>query len=110
MQLAGIGRADPGQFKENREFDILVGESREATLFRFVVAGQEELETELGKFATWHVVRPARPGSYSSRLDFWFAPALDWYPVQIRNSEANGAITTQFVSEILTAGAAAPGR
>jgi hypothetical protein len=110
MQLAGIGRADPGQFKENREFDILVGESKEATLFRFVVAGQEELETDLGKFSTWHIVRPARPGSYSSRLDFWFAPALDWYPVQIRNSEANGAVTTQFVSEILTAGAAPQGR
>jgi hypothetical protein len=110
MQLAGIGRADPGQFQPNREFDILIGESKEATLFRFVVTGQEELETELGKFSTWHVVRPPRPGSYSSRLDLWFAPALDWYPVQIRNSEANGAITTQSVFEILTAGAAAPGR
>jgi hypothetical protein len=110
MQLAGIGRANAGQFKTDSEFEILVGESREATLFRFVVAGQEELETELGRFSTWHVVRPARPGSYSSRLDLWFAPALDWYPVQIRNSEANGAITTQSVSEILTAGAASPAR
>jgi hypothetical protein len=109
MQLAGIGRAEGG-FKQHREFDILVGESKEATLFHFVVAGQEDLETELGKFSTWHVIRPARPGSYSSRLELWFAPALDWYPVQIRNSEANGAITTQSVFEILTAGTPAPAR
>jgi hypothetical protein len=107
LQLAGIGRANADQFGQNKEIDILVGETREATLFKFVVAGQEELETELGKLSTWHVVRAPRPGSYSSRLDIWFAPALDWYPVQITNSESNGAITTQSVLEILTAGAPA---
>ncbi|MFS2005176.1 DUF3108 domain-containing protein [Duganella sp. CT11-25] len=98
FQLGGIGRADPNQF--GSDIDIQVGEEKEATVFRFQLVGEEELDTRLGKLATWHLTRPPKPGSYSSRLDIWLAPGLNWYPVQIRNTEANGALTTQTVSHI----------
>ncbi|MCU6435017.1 DUF3108 domain-containing protein [Undibacterium sp. Jales W-56] len=101
MQLAGIGYADPTQFKVGREIIIQVAEEREATIFRFIIAGQEELSTKLGTLMTWHIVRPPRAGSYNSQLDIWFAPGMNWYPVQIRNTETNGAITTQIVTSIL---------
>jgi len=100
MQLAGIGNADPAQMQQGREFAIQIAEERDATVFQFVVDGQEQLETKLGTLATWHLVRPPRPGSYNSRLDIWLAPELQWYPVQIRNTESNGAITTQTVTQI----------
>ncbi len=103
MQLAGIGRADASQLKDNKPFEIQIGEEREATVFAFFSVGFENIETKLGTLRTWHVSRPPRPGSYSSQIDFWFAPALGWYPVQIRNTEANGAVTTQTVTTILTA-------
>ena len=32
--------------------------------------------------------------------DYGLAPSLQWYPVQIRNTEASGALTTQTVSKI----------
>ncbi len=100
LQLAGIGRADPGQL--SGDIEIMVGEDKDANMFRFIVVGQEELETKLGKLMTWHLSRPPRPGTYNSKLEIWLAPERDWYPVQIRNTEANGAVTTQIVTKIVT--------
>ncbi|WP_426341131.1 DUF3108 domain-containing protein [Pseudoduganella sp. S-14] len=99
FQLAGIGRADVNQF--GKPMDILVGEDRNAQLYSFLLVGEDELETQLGKLITWHLARPPKPGSYSARLDIWLAPSLDWYPVQIRNTESNGAVTTQTVTRII---------
>ncbi len=98
FQLGGIGRADINQF--GSDIEMQVGDEREATLFRFQLVGEEELNTRMGKVVTWHLSRPPRPGSYSSRLDIWLAPGLNWYPVQLRNTEASGALTTQTVSKI----------
>lgn len=99
MQLAGIARADAAQLQAGVE--ILVGEDKDANVFRFVVVGQEEIDTRMGKLATWRLSRPPVPGSYNSRLDIWLAPDHNWYPVQLRNSEANGAITTQTIRKIV---------
>ncbi|MYM35990.1 DUF3108 domain-containing protein [Duganella sp. FT94W] len=98
FQLGGIGRGDVNQF--GGDIDIQVGEDKEATMFRFQLVGEEEIDTRMGKLVTWHLSRPPKPGSYSSRLDIWLAPGMNWYPVQIRNTEASGALTTQTVSDI----------
>ena len=98
LQLAAIARGDSGQL--TGDLDIQVGEDRDAAVFRFIVVGQEEIDTKLGKMQTWHLSRPPKEGSYRSRLDVWLAPARGWYPVQIRNTEANGAVTTQTVNNI----------
>ena len=102
FQLAAIGRADVAQLAGN--IDILVGEEKEATVFRFQMVGEETLDTSMGRLQTWHLRRPPKPGSYSSQLDIWLAPAMQWYPVQIRNTEANGALTTQTVSKLTVTG------
>lgn len=99
LQLAAIARADPAQFEGGLE--ITVGEDRGASVYTFMVIGQEEIETKLGKLQTWRLSRPPKPGSYNSRLDVWLAPAHGWYPVRIRNTEANGAVTTQTVTHIV---------
>lgn len=98
FQLAAIGRADVNQLAGN--IDILVGEEKEATVFRFQLVGEEELDTNMGRLVTWHLRRPPKPGTYSSQLDIWLAPSMQWYPVQIRNTEASGALTTQTVTQI----------
>lgn len=99
IQLAAIARADPDQLEG--DIDILVGEDRDASVFRFMVLGQETIDTRMGKLQTWHLSRPPKPGSYNARLDIWLAPGRGWYPVQIRNTEASGAVTTQTVSKIV---------
>ncbi|MEN3278033.1 MAG: hypothetical protein V7631_3823 [Massilia sp.] len=99
LQLAAIARGDPAQL--SGDIDIQVGEDRDAAVFRFVAVGQEEIETRLGKLQTVHLSRPPKEGSYRSRLDIWLAPSRGWVPVQIRNTEANGAVTTQTVNNIV---------
>jgi hypothetical protein len=101
MQLASLGNADPAQFQPGKEMAIQVAEEKEAHAHQFVVLDQETIETKLGHLATWHIVRPPRPSVYSSRIDIWLAPDLNWLPVQIRNTEANGAITTQTIRQII---------
>jgi hypothetical protein len=98
LQLTAIARGDPGQLSGN--IDIFVGEDRDASVFSFVVAGQEQIDTPLGRINTWHVVRPPKPGSYNSRLDLWLAPDYGWVPVQIRNLESSGAVTTETARSI----------
>ena len=102
MQLASIGNADETQFQRGKEITIQVAEDKEANPFLFVVLNQETIDTKLGKLSTWHIVRPPRAGSYTSQLDIWVAPELNWLPVQIRNTEVNGAITTQTIRKIIT--------
>jgi len=99
LQLAAIARGDPKQL--TGAIDIFVGEDRDAAIYRFTVVGQEAIDTKLGTLQTWHLTRPPQPGSYKSRLDIWLAPAHGWYPVRIRNSEPNGAVTTQTVNNIV---------
>jgi hypothetical protein len=106
LQLAAIARGDAKQLSGT--IDILVGEDRDASVFSFTVAGQEQIDTRLGRLATWHLVRPPKPGSYHSRLEVWLAPSYGWLPVQIRNVEASGAVTTQTASNIVMKEAGSP--
>lgn len=99
LQLAAIARGDSGQLGGGIE--LLVGDDRDASLFGFVLLGQEELDTPLGRLQTWHLSRPPRTGAYGSRLDIWLAPGRGWYPVQIKNIEASGAVTTQTATNIV---------
>ncbi|MDQ1833074.1 DUF3108 domain-containing protein [Massilia scottii] len=99
MQLGAIGRADSAQLASGVE--LFVGEEKDANPFGFVLVGKEDIDTRMGRIATWHVARPPRPGAYNSRLDIWLAPAHNWYPVQIRNTESNGSVTTQTIRKIL---------
>lgn len=101
FQLAGIGRADPSQFQG--PVDIQVGESRDASVFRFHMAGEEDLETPLGTLKAVHLVRPPKPGSYSSRIDVWLAPSLGWYPVQVRHTDSGGGTITQTLRKLSAA-------
>lgn len=98
FQLAAIGRADVNQY--GKDIDILVGDDRDAQVYRFQLIGEEELETDMGKLVTWHLARMPKPGSYNTRLDIWLAPSQEWYPVQIRSTERNGAVTTETVTRI----------
>jgi hypothetical protein len=99
LQLAAIARADSGQLADG--IDIQVAEDKDASVFQFVLLGQEQLHTRLGKIQAWRLSRPPKPGAYASRLDIWLAPAHGWLPVQISNIEASGAVTTQTVSKIV---------
>jgi len=102
IQLAGIGRYDAKQLAVGQEIALQVADEREAHVFQFQVTDETEIETKLGKIKAIHLQRSVRPGAYNSRLEIWLAPSLGWYPVQIRNTEGNGAVTTQTLKKIET--------
>ena len=98
LQLAAIARADSAQLQG--PIDILVGEDRDASVFRFTLVGQEEIDTPVGRLHSWHLTRPPRFGAYNARFDVWLAPSLGWLPVRIDNIESSGATTSQTVKTI----------
>ncbi|MBC3882379.1 DUF3108 domain-containing protein [Undibacterium sp. LX40W] len=104
FQLAALGNSDSKQLSVGKEINIQVAEGRDAHMFTFTVVGEEKidskLEPETGKLDTIHLIRPPRPGSYNSSLEVWLAPTKAWYPVQIRNTESSGTVTTQNVVEL----------
>ncbi len=103
MQLSAIARADAGQLAAG--VAILVGAEKSASVYRFVVQGKEDIETGLGTLATWRLARVVQPGSYDARLEIWLAPGHEWYPVQLRSTEANGTVTTQTIRRIVSTNA-----
>lgn len=99
LQLGAIARADAGQLKAG--IDLPVGEEKDAGTLHFVLVGQEQIETGMGRLATWHLSYQPAAGSYRTGLDVWLAPGHSWYPVQLRSTEASGAITTQTIRKIV---------
>ncbi len=98
LQLAGIARAAG---KLGTDITLMVAEEKGVSEMRFTLAGQENIDTPLGTLATWRLSYSPAPDSYRSQLEVWLAPAHEWYPVQIRSTEANGAVTTQTISRIV---------
>jgi hypothetical protein len=100
IQLASAVKSDTTQFTPGRIFSIQVGEDRAAISYVFEVVGTEKISTKVGIFDALHLVRKPLSGSYQAQLDLWFAPELGGYPIQIRNTEGNGNITTQTLSQL----------
>lgn len=86
-QLSAIGRGDATRFRAEAVIDLFVAGVRDGELWRVQVLGQEEIRVPAGTLQTWHVVRMPKPGSYDQRIDIWFAPARDWYPVRLRYTD-----------------------
>ena len=99
MQLAGIARA--GRRQLGAGLEVLVGEEKDASVFRFAEVGQEEIDTRMGRLATWRLSQSTLPGTYRARLEVWLAPGHAWFPVRLRSTEANGTVTTRTISKIV---------
>jgi hypothetical protein len=89
-QLAGIGRGDASKFSAGTQIDVTVAGTRDADTWSMVVVGQEEIHVAGENIQAWHVTRVPRAGSYDQKLDIWFAPQQNWYPVRLRYTETNG--------------------
>jgi len=89
-QVAGIARAEPEKLHAGRVLQIVVAGPRDAKTWQLQVLGQEEIDGPAGKLQAWHVARVRPAESYERRVDIWFAPDLNWYPVKLRETSANG--------------------
>lgn len=89
-QLAALGRGDSSKFAPGAELEFFVAGVRDGEPWRMRIIGREDIDLGGDKINAWHVVRLPKPGSYDQKIDIWFAPQRQWYPVKIRYTETNG--------------------
>ena len=89
-QLASIARGAPAKFKVGTEWKFLVAGRRDAEPWTFKVVKQEKVHIRDGDVPAFHIVRSPPPDAKGQKLDLWLAPSLDWYPVRLRFTDADG--------------------
>ena len=99
-QLIAVARANAATFKPNTIWDFFVAGPRDAEVWHFKVVTEEKIHTALGEQRTVHLNRAPPPDSKGQQLDIWLAPDLEWYPVRLRFSDADGDYIEQTIEKI----------
>jgi hypothetical protein len=99
-QLSALGRGDTSKFVPGVELEFFVAGVRDGEPWRMRIVGQEDIEVGGTRMQAWHVVRLPKPGSYDQKIDIWFAPMKQWYPVKIRYTETNGEYLDMALSAV----------
>lgn len=98
-QLISVARAHPASFKPGSEWTFTVVGRRHIEPWTFKVIKAETLETPLGKMQALQVTKVASQ-QRDQEIDLWLAPSLEWYPVQLRMSERDGATIEQTLQKV----------
>lgn len=94
LQLASLVRGDPERYTRpgaTREFYVADTDSGETWALQYVDSTTMQID---GRYDTaYHFTRLARHADDRRKIDIWLAPAANWMPVRILQTEPNG---TQF--------------
>ncbi|MES2787342.1 MAG: DUF3108 domain-containing protein [Pseudomonadota bacterium] len=89
LQLAALAGGNPGGFQQGNSVSIQTAGPREAEPWIFTVDGQEQLELPGGSMAAVKLTRvPRKP--FDQKVELWLAPGMDYVPVRVRLTNANG--------------------
>lgn len=99
-QLAAIGRGDSARFVPGAALDVFVAGVRDGESWIIKVIGEETIDVGGSALRVWHLQRLPRAGSYDTQVDIWLAPAREWYPVKLRQTERNGDYLDMAMSKI----------
>jgi hypothetical protein len=99
-QLIGVARNNPEKFVPGSEWTFFVAGRRDAETWKFTVVQQESIETPLGKLPALHMTKQAPPDSKDQQLDIWLASGMNWYPLRLRFSDADGDFIEQNLEKI----------
>ena len=99
-QLVTQARATAEKFVVGSEWKMFVAGRRDAEDWSFKVAGTETVVTPLGEFSAVHFIKAPPPDSKDQQLEIWLAPKLEWYPVRLKFSDADGDHVDQLLGSI----------
>jgi hypothetical protein len=99
-QLSALGRGDSSKFVPGTDLEFFVAGVRDGEPWRMRIVGREDIVISGNKIEAWHVARMPKPGSYDQKIDIWFAPQKQWYPVKIRYTETNGEYLDMALSAV----------
>lgn len=89
IQLGAILAADPGRFVPGTQITLTTVSARSADRWTFTVEGPETLDLPAGPTPALKLQRLPRK-DYDQKAELWVAPALNYLPVRIRLTQANG--------------------
>jgi len=99
-QLLTIARAAPERLAPGAVWEFNVVGPRHSESWVFEVRETKRLRTALGALDVLHVTRTAPKNAKTPQMNVWFAPSLDWLPVRIRLSEADGDFIEQTIEKL----------
>ena len=89
LQLASMVAAEPERYPPGTQIAINVTSARAADVWTFVVDGPETLDLPAGSKATIRLTRQPRK-RFDQTANLWLAPDMQYLPVRIRITQANG--------------------
>jgi hypothetical protein len=99
-QLIAIARAAGDNFKPGSEWKMFVAGRRDADPWTFKVIGPTNIKTPMGDLAVIHISKAPPADSKDQQLELWLAPSLEWYPVRLKFSDADGDFVDQVLESI----------
>jgi hypothetical protein len=99
-QLATIARSTPAKFKTGSTINIVVAGQKDADPWSFKVGKSEKIKSPLGDLNAVKVSKVVKDAGKEQKIDIWFAPSREWYPVRIRFSEPEGDFIEQTIASI----------
>ena len=99
-QLVSMVRAAPKKVVPGSNWVMFVAGRRDAENWTFNISANETLATALGQITTVHIIKAPPPDSTDQRLDIWLAPGMEWYPVRITFTDADGEVIQQNLESI----------
>lgn len=89
LQLSAMAAGEPALLRPGATVGIQTAGSRDAEVWTFAVEAEEPLQLPGGAMATLKLTRQPRK-EYDQKVELWLAPGLDYVPVRLRLTQANG--------------------
>ncbi|MGZ3181808.1 MAG: DUF3108 domain-containing protein [Telluria sp.] len=99
-QLLAMARAAPDKFVPGSEWTMFVAGRRDAEPWTFKVVNQEPVKIATGDVLCVHFTKAPPGDSKDQTVDLWLAPSLDWMPVRVRFTDADGDFVDQVLEKI----------
>jgi hypothetical protein len=99
MQIAALLSADPERYPVGTMLSFQTVATRDAEVWLFLVEKSETLQLPYGDVPTIKINRKPRK-EFDQAIELWFAPSIDYLPVRLRVTNANGDFVDQQLRKV----------
>jgi len=99
MQIAALLSADPERYPVGTMLSFQTVATRDAEVWLFLVEKSETLQLPYGDVPTIKINRKPRK-EFDQSIELWFAPSIDYLPVRLRVTNANGDFVDQQLRKV----------
>lgn len=99
LQLSALLAADPTRYPPGTMLSFQTASQREAEIWQFTVEKEDLLALPYGAVSAIKLNRNPRR-EFDQRIELWLAPDMDYVPVRLRITNANGDFVDQLLRNI----------